>query len=81
MPEEDGFKENKPLINDTYEVLGVPKHIEDLKVYKTCYATPDRGGDEAKFKEINEAYDRIKKGNDEPEITDFADFAENFGNF
>ena len=69
-----------------YEVLGVSPNIspEDLKkAYKKLAMQhhPDRGGDEAKFKEINEAYDRIKKGNDEPEITDFADFAENFGNF
>ena len=85
MPEEDGLKKINPLINDTYEVLGVSPNIpEDLKkAYKKLAMQhhPDRGGDEAKFKEINEAYDRIKKGNDEPEITDFADFAENFGNF
>jgi len=52
---------------DPYTALGV-KHGDDLKDIKKAYKKlaqqhhPDRGGDEAKFKEITEAYNQIKTG-------------------
>jgi len=50
---------------DYYSILGVSKNAspEDLKkAYKkqSMQHHPDRGGDEAKFKEINEAYSTLK---------------------
>ena len=53
---------------DYYSILGVPKNAspEQLKkAYKkqSMQHHPDRGGDEAKFKEVNEAYDVLKDAN------------------
>ncbi len=70
-----------------YEKLGVrsdssPDEIK--KAYKKLAMEhhPDRGGDEARFKEITEAYDRIKKGNAyEDEFDPMDNFANQFGNF
>ena len=50
---------------DYYTVLGVSKNAsqEELKkAYKksSMQHHPDRGGDESKFKEINEAYSTLK---------------------
>jgi len=50
---------------DPYKVLGVPKNADERelkKAFKTKAMKyhPDRGGDENKFKEINEAYDILK---------------------
>jgi len=50
---------------DYYSILGVPKNAseKDLKkAYKKASMQhhPDRGGDEAKFKEINEAYSTLR---------------------
>lgn len=50
---------------DYYSILGVPKNAssEQLKkAYKkqSMQHHPDRGGDEAKFKEVNEAYSTLK---------------------
>ena len=50
---------------DYYSILGVDRSAsqEDLKkVYKKASMQhhPDRGGSEAKFKEINEAYSTLK---------------------
>ena len=50
---------------DPYTVLGVDQSASDQDI-KTAFRKlavkyhPDRGGDESKFKEINEAYDKIK---------------------
>ena len=73
-----------------YEKLGVrsdasPEEIK--KAYKKLAMKhhPDRGGDEARFKEITEAYDRIKKGDvydgQDFEPFGFDDFESQFGNF
>mgnify|MGYP003323485044 CR=1 FL=1 len=50
---------------DPYSVLGVEQTASDQDI-KSAFRKlavqyhPDRGGDENKFKEINEAYDKIK---------------------
>ena len=50
---------------DYYSILGVPKNASEAdlkKAYKKASMQhhPDRGGDEAKFKQINEAYSTLK---------------------
>ena len=50
---------------DPYQTLGVDQSASDQQI-KAAFRKlavqyhPDRGGDENKFKEINEAYDKIK---------------------
>jgi molecular chaperone DnaJ len=50
---------------DYYEVLGISKNASPDEIKKSYRRSavehhPDRGGDEAKFKEINEAYEVLK---------------------
>ncbi len=55
-------------MSDFYDILGVSRQANDAelkKAYKKASMEhhPDRGGDEAKFKEINEAYSTLKDPN------------------
>ena len=52
-------------MSDPYSTLGVSPESSDQEIKKAFRSLavkyhPDRGGDESKFKEINEAYDKIK---------------------
>ena len=52
---------------DYYDLLGVKKDASPDEIKKAFRRAavehhPDRGGDEAKFKEINEAYEVLKDG-------------------
>ncbi len=56
-----------PTKRDYYEILGVGKDASADEVKKAFRRAavehhPDRGGDEAKFKEFNEAYEVLKDG-------------------
>ncbi|HEY1041475.1 MAG TPA: DnaJ C-terminal domain-containing protein [Candidatus Paceibacterota bacterium] len=51
-------------MKDYYEVLGVPKTASQAEIKKAFYEHarthhPDKGGDEARFKEVNEAYQTL----------------------
>ena len=53
-----------PAAKTFYDVLGVSKNASDDEIKKAFRKLavkyhPDRGGDEAKFKEISEAYDTL----------------------
>jgi len=70
---------------DYYQTLGVPRNASDSdlkKAYKKASMQhhPDRGGDEAKFKEINEAYSTLKDPNKRAEYDNPQPrFAQGFG--
>src|SRR5215475_10578580 len=54
-----------PTKRDYYEILGVKKDASADEIKKAFRRAavqhhPDRGGDEAKFKEVNEAYEVLK---------------------
>lgn len=54
-------------MRNPYEILGIPVG-SDMAVVKKAYRRlakkyhPDLGGDEAKFKEVSEAYSAIEEG-------------------
>ena len=52
-------------MKDYYQILGVPENASNEQIKKAFKEIakkehPDRGGDEARFKEANEAYDTLK---------------------
>ena len=52
-------------MKDYYQILGVPENASNEQIKKAFKEIakkehPDRGGDEAKFKEANEAHDTLK---------------------
>src|ERR1700744_2318785 len=56
-----------PTKRDYYDVLGVSKDASADEIKKAFRRAavehhPDRGGDETKFKELNEAYEVLKDG-------------------
>lgn len=58
---------------DYYEVLGVKKDASADELKKAFRRAaiehhPDKGGDEAKFKEINEAYEVLKDSRDRKSV-------------
>ena len=56
-------------MKDYYKILGVSENASDSDIKKAFRKLavkyhPDRGGDENKFKEANEAYDTLKDKQD-----------------
>lgn len=74
------------MMSDPYKVLGVERTAtkdEIKKAYKKLAQKhhPDRGGDEAKFKEATAAYDKIKDGKPyvkEDDFTGWQEYNEHF---
>jgi hypothetical protein len=56
------------LYEREFAILGLPHTTKNMEVVKVAYRKlvqihhPDKGGDEAKFIQIREAYEKIKKG-------------------
>lgn len=79
---------DEPLSGDPWETLGVPRDADENTVKKAYRKLamkhhPDKGGDPEQFKKIQEAYDRITKGEpvQEQQFDPFSMFGNIFQNF
>ena len=71
-------------MKDYYSILGVSEDAsaDEIKKAFRKHAVkhhPDRGGDEKKFKEANEAYDTLKNPNKKQEYDTMRRFGSNMG--
>ncbi len=71
-------------MKDYYKILGVSEDASDGDIKKAFRKLavkyhPDRGGDENKFKEANEAYDTLKDSKKRQEYDTMRKFGANFG--
>ena len=71
---------------DYYEVLGVGKDASADEIKKAFRRAavehhPDRGGDETKFKEINEAYEVLKDDKKRKQYDTFGSTGDAFSGF
>ena len=71
-------------MKDYYKILGVSENASDSDIKKAFRKLavkyhPDRGGDENKFKEANEAYDTLKDSKKKQEYDTMRKFGANFG--
>ena len=69
-----------------YEVLGVKEDASDADIKKSFRKLaqkhhPDRGGNEEKFKELNEAYDTLKDSKKKEEYDNMRNWQSRGGNF